>query len=1624
MDNPNKKPTQNLSQNQKPKVPSKNQFSLKIWIGVLVVLLVFSLVLGVAFNTSEGKKFVQNIANQISPTASSEDIQIAPGEISLQPEQSDSVGVLQNSNFILKSQKNLSLKQIQQNLKLEPDNQLQIEQKSPQEFSLKPTQNLNGKIQKFSLKIQDTSSGNQQKNLSWAFSNYQKFGITETFPSNFQTNLPTNSSIQISFNSETFQSLENFWEINPPTKGSFVKYSNNVSFIPEKLNPATLYSVKIKKGLALEGSKQVLEEDFSWQFETAPDTQIVQDSYYFGRDFYEFPEKESPNITLGGNVQEKINLELYKFRDLGQFLEYLKTKQAVPSWSKYQNQPEKYDLKNLAKNLTQEFVVEKNSNQNLVRFPANLEKGFYLVYSPQNQNSSILQISNLSASFSSDGDKILAWINNIDTKNPVAIAQIKDLEGNQMAVTDDKGLAFFDQSKPQNPISSYQFYQVIFDNDSLVVPVQIFDQNKNEQLEDQDYWNYLYLDKDLYLPSDKLSFWGVLKSKKGEQNTGLKASIYKLENQNKTLTQIQSQDLKISTFDTFLSVFNLQNLTEGNYRLAIQNTSDQTLSSKDFRIQKPIFKNYQINLKTSKNFYLKNDQIEIQGKLTLPDQNPAAGVELSYSGDAAGKVVTDNFGGFTIKYPVTQIQQNGYQPISYSNLEIRLANPEESSLFETLKIPYFAYQKGIYDQSRIENSKGILDLNLNNIDTSKYTQGIKNINNLKGNPVPNQEIQATMTSYVFDKLESGKTYNPITKQTETQYSYQRRNLQTKNINIKTNDQGAARLEIDLENSTYYQIDLELTDLDNQKIKITRYFSTNFQNLPKTTSDYEFVDQKSQNLTQKNYQVGESVKLAIQKDNQTQVQQPGVSYLIIESQNKIAKYNLQNSPEYEFNLEEKHIPNLNLSGIRFDGKTYSKISPGGYAINFAKEKQSLKIDTFPNKNIYQKGEKVDLEFKVSDLEENAKESKILVIVSPKNLSQKQSFEMPDYENLYKNVNLKNSSEYISHSDFATSKTPLKQIQIGNKNPQIIYFEEIQTDQNGLARTSFSIPDKIDSWDIYSVAISKDLLFGSSLASISTTSEIELETILTLDFLQKDKPKIQIRAVGQNLNPQAEVEYLVQIPEIDYEFSKKALASGTELELPNLEAGQIDLKLTVKTDSKNTSINKKLNIKTSYTQKNLSKLLAPQEILDDSKLSYLEDNQKLEVAIGSSQAVSFYNQLKTISNQDDGTLEGLQKSYLAKKLLNQYYQTNFKIQAPDLQTFSKNSGYSNYPYQESNIEFSGQFLESDIQNLSGQNLKSFFELQKSQPQTNPDNQFWILLGLTLNQQNTLQELKNLNQKTDLSLKQKLILSNSLIYAGDNQTARQNYYQIISENASKDGDFIYVKDDEKMNLTSELLGLATLLGEKEAEGINKYLAQNNHSSFKQILYIQKSLQELKNDDFTIDYQLKETSKLESLKYNQVLKLNLTKKELQSLKLEQNSQDIKVAISYQTEPDLGLNQPEITKTYKVRDQVRNQFKLSEIIEVDLEVKFGSNILDGCYKISHHLPAGLVFLPENTSNYQNLNQVVDFCILPKQNSTTKISYLAKAVSKGTFEDNSTTSQNLQSKPSLSLSKSSQISID
>ncbi len=226
---------------------------------------------------------------------------------------------------------------------------------------------------------------------SWLYMTQSDFGLVGSLPRNQATNVPFDTGIELYFTHQGGAEVSKYFEIEPKVKGSFENYGNTVVFVPQELEPQTLYTVTLKAGLGLKGSEETLSDDYVFSFETSYDDSgtYVEPSGYFNyrKVLNDFASDESIYLPFNYNIYKEnakmsVMSEVYQLEGMDMAIDKLSEYLTYPTWSHFNNQPEAMEVDDLDLILTAESIIEDPyAYEGLMHIDTKLETGFYLVKS-------------------------------------------------------------------------------------------------------------------------------------------------------------------------------------------------------------------------------------------------------------------------------------------------------------------------------------------------------------------------------------------------------------------------------------------------------------------------------------------------------------------------------------------------------------------------------------------------------------------------------------------------------------------------------------------------------------------------------------------------------------------------------------------------------------------------------------------------------------------------------------------------------------------------------------------------------------------------------------------------------------------------------------------------------------------------------------------------------------------------------------------------------------------------------------------------------------------------------------------------------------------------------------------
>ncbi len=929
----------------------------------LAILLVFALLFTNLSGIFDGGVSVETVHASFEMTADEE----------------DSSGVASESTFTLTASEDLSEASIEEYLDIYPETEFSVTKTGEGEYRIIPEGELeSNKIYNFSI---DSTSGE----YSWAYQIKDTFKITGSIPGDKRSSVDLDSGIEINFSHENydFENIENYFEISPSVDGYFEEHRNTLVYVPKNgLEETTIYTVTIKEGLELLDSDQTLEEDFVFQFETDDLDSTYSKDIYFRADNYQAASKTGIALDVynANNYEEtgSLDINIYQFIDDSQFLDALQSYHQIPSWCYSTRGNFRYDSSELKSLGTFEALIDSINWTNYIYLPDTvLDKGYYLVEIAEGTKKSqaLLQITDLSSYIAATITDTVVWVNDLNTQDASINASIEIIDEDIRTSTDKEGVATF--TTPETWKNSY--YEISSkiikitaeNNDILFLDLSpYYDDSLSSQ-----YWQLFASDRTKYKANDTVQFWGYLKAKNDSVSTE-NLTIKLAYNWNNFIKEMPLE-INDGVFSGSIDLSEYSN--SGWYTLSIF-SGEEEITYLSFDVEEYVKPAYDLSLVADKNAVFAGEKINFTAKANFFEGTPVPNLELkSYYSDFDGEYfVTDNNGEVETSaiaeangchYDYCYNQHN-----EYYQLNSILA--EEYDISASSNVRVFDSQIDINSEREVEDNHAKINISTHHIDlTNLNNDENTDYNDYLGEVAANQIVNAEITEVYWEKIEDGEYYDFINKKVVKKYRYQKHENHFESFSVSTNNNGENSYEFDIEDGKYYKVNLETQDEnDNTAYDIVIVYGNSAR-----SQDYDYYkieilngeDYDDPNSwwsdSSKVFDIGNEVQTVF-SNNEAPVDAPDGQFLFLQFSNGLIDYETKDSPYYDFDFSNEHLPNVHIGAVWFDGNKYQDAYAA--SVKYKQELSRLEVDVSFDKESYSPGEDVVLEVQVKDLDGKA------------------------------------------------------------------------------------------------------------------------------------------------------------------------------------------------------------------------------------------------------------------------------------------------------------------------------------------------------------------------------------------------------------------------------------------------------------------------------------------------------------------------------------------------------------------------------------------------------------------------------------------------------------------------------
>ncbi len=1533
------------------------------------------------------------------------------------PTKVDSAGVKSDSDFILKweeDQEDFSITEVEKLLTISPETDFTLEE-DEDGILIHPT----GNLEVNTIYVLDFDG------TTFAYKTEADFALIGTFPRNQTTNVPVKTGIEFVFNMEG-ANVEDYFEISPDVKGSFESHGRVVAFVPKELKEATVYTVTLKAGLELKGSDKVLKDDVSFSFETESTSSDNEVNEYVGFRQYmsEYRLDETPSIlwdfyAYEDQAPKEAQISVYAYKDILDFVKDLNSFDVMPYWSRYGSHNLTIDTDNLKKVMSFDYeMMDDGTYPQTLTLPEQLKQGYYLVDVSwgESKAQTYIQVTDLGFYYTQGVNGELFWTHDLGSGEALADVNVheymipedkvsytsKDIQTKDYSVrSNSEGIIDLIDNR-MSESGKTKTYLLEKDGMQTVCFSMNTDFYRSYYGDNANYWKYFTTDRSLYKPSDQVEFFGFVKNRY-EDETINKVSVevtmgsyYYWDFLPYSVDQLSYVTEEVDVVNGFYSGhINLPGLSEGGYQVQVK-SGDTVIATSYINVEDYVKPSYKIETSTDKKAVFAGQPVEITVNSEFFEGTPVSYLDFEYNIGGleytSGKEQTDKKGQYVLTYTPEYIMGNQGQ--HYYNFSSYAQLPESGSIWSQEEFRVFLNDIHLDGDAKIDNNVGTLSLDVHTITLDRINDDTaESSQDFLDEPVEGQVITGDIFRNEWIKTEVGEYYDFINKEVRKSYDYNLKTDKIQGFKILTDADGHGELKVDLpkEDKVYYTATVTTTDSNNRVIKDDYYFGDYGRYKP-YWGDYYRVE-----LNQDSYQVGDQVEAEILYGEESLEG----DFLFLGAQNGIVEYKTSNKPAASFTFKEDFIPNVDINGVYFNGKTY--VQAGSKQARFDFSTREIELDITTDKEGYRPGEEIQVNVAAYYTDVNGSRQPVTGGVVNLGLIDEALLALSDQivnplDELYAFVSNGIYQSYISHTgegsnmlygygarttdtasesgeaapmDMAASvlveKFTSNGIAVRSEFKDTALFTSFNLDQEGKGQVSVKLPDNVTSWRLTGAAISTELQAGSQVEAVPVSLPFFLNTSLSSTYLIGDSPYVGVTAYGSSLKGGETIDYTVNLYDMGGNLVSSDQMKGSVYERINLPLGRIDqagkYEVEVKgmlADGNGDGLKLPIEVYKTYHEQLVTKYM-------DTQVGMTFDNINtgdVTLTFTDQGKAKYLRGLYRLAHSNGKRIDQKYLGYLTKEYLNKNFGQDYELSEVLINDYMVNGGLAILPYADADIETTVNMLGAIDDRISSVNLALY--LQNAWYDENITEKGAILYGLAKLNESNLGDLNQYAQASNLSDKDKLYVGLAYAELGDDYMAKLMYMEVVKSKLVDHDNVAFVdagSDDKDLEITA----MAMVLAEHIDLDIHNKLYEYVLGKYSKEVLINTWLYDyatsgVMNSDQTagsVTYTYNGQKEVLDFEHGYARTLKLPGQTLNLLSIDEVQGNLQVAVTIkepmkgQTDQDTNLSVTRKYYNYQT-DQEATTFKEGDIVKVVLEWSVGDDAIDDYYRLTDYAPAGL----------------------------------------------------------------------
>ena len=1467
---------------------------------------------------------------------------------------------------------------LEERITIEPDVDFTLQAESETLYTLTPTEPFEeGEVVTVSIVTDDEGT------KSWAFQTDATLCVESTLPGENVVGVPCETGIELHFSRIVSSGAEDYIQISPAVEGSFRYDGKTVTFVPEeKLLPNTVYTVTVNPGFTSESGER-MEDGYTFSFRTI-EAYTGEDYYFYLSD--DFTETFIPGDTIAvgvyaSDVFTSADVTLYSVTNAQDYLALAHEKYDAlhPILGEGQDNQVATDGFTQLDTFEAEIVTLENTwyGPAYVILP-DLPEGWYLAeicvhdsagtaYTVQK----LIQVSTLSVYYEALNGDVLVWLNDTVSGQSLGEAEVKlSMNGvTSSARTDASGIASLSYEETED---AYAELLITAEDRVFADLVQIdsaIDTNASGA-----YYTYIYLDREVYSPTDTVHYWGIILPKKNRPvPTGLQVSVSS-GGEPRNIGMVE-----VSPDGTFTGTYSFEGNISGYNTLSFS-SGDDILCSTGYSVMEYTKPSYVLTAEFDQDYYRAGDTLDVNINASFFDGTPASGLQITLSKDEYyDSFQLDDNGTLSASVP-SRVYGDDWMPVSqYIHVSTSGAEDAYVSAFDEA---YYFPSDYMLTADPAEDGELSVHIQSNAIDFEAFEQHFNDyyshIDALRGETA---EVSGTVTLVrgYYEKYVTGSYYDAINKVTVDTYDYNRHEtvVYSEDFTTVNGEYTTTPYETpDYSDNAYYRMDITYVSPDGVPLQASVYLIDDIY----PDSYYTGYYLQREDMPQYSFTLGESATFRVA--GSTETTEGTIFYSAMTD--CILSYDIAEDSCIDFTFTEEMLPNIVLYAAYFDGRHVYSVRPAYLYYDYRERELTVEITT--DAETYEPGATVQGSIHVTDADGNPVSANYALGVVDEALFAILDQQIQPAADLYQMQYYEQPVRVTSYVDKMASDAYAEGgggegvNEARNEFADTAAFLTGKTNASGIADFTFTLPDNLTSWRITTAVVSKEVYAGHATHNVKVSVPFFMNLVLNDSYTAGDDVALSARVYG--VESGAPVTYTVQVDGKPFLETTATAGEYAYMNLGQMEVGRHEITIFANSGSQQDGITRSVLVEESrheLTDISYGTLSNP---VDINAVKY-----PVTMMFYDAERQTAMSALSSLISMNGERIDQILARVVATDLLVKLDpEAATVMERPSFEGYQSNDGGIRLlPYADSDTLTTAYVLATAPSYIDSAAAVHYLYTVIGNSDASSGDVAAAYMGLAAMREPVLSDIRVLlNSPDGFTDSDRILLACALALLGDDDGAAQLYEELVLPQVETTDTWCYLNAgtlEESYAATIPATFLANLIGADATDGFILYLSDNESSAslpaFVLISYLSNDV--FLHSDATFSCQYQGESRTWALSDTPIVVLQFDREELAAADFEVLSGNVSYTAVYTS----GLQTIQETAADKISVETSYEpesLTIGSLVTFTSHVTFSDDCPGDLYTLELVLPAGTRY-----SNYEYVHNSGCYLISQESNRLTFI---------------------------------------